>query len=228
MYIEWIFIAETIINFFTGETPRKLIDPLKLTIINFFTGVTIRGMYRDDLSFVATNYLEGRFFFDALTCVPASTIEIIIDEGCDGGQPVSGISRYLLIFRVLRIARLVKVFRLLDSPAIRKSVAHFDTYFRPPVIVMRMLRILVWVGFVVHTCLCSYWLVKAASNHDYEIEDFLLRNNLDADAGLFDRYVLACYFVNTVCIYIYIFMYLYIYIFIHIYIYVYIYICIYN
>jgi hypothetical protein len=83
------------------------------------------------------NYLMGRFTFDAITSVPATTvksapgptglmsgtplhdkapgappkgltalfraqIELLLDAGCDGDDPVSGFSRrYLLLFRLL-------------------------------------------------------------------------------------------------------------------------------
>lgn len=81
---------------------------------------------------------------------------------------------------------------------LRRIAEVADTYLRPPVIVMRMVKMLTGVVFVVHTCLCCFWLVKEASSTELEIQDFLVRNGLEPDAGVFDRYVLGMYFINTV------------------------------
>ena len=54
---------------------------------------------------------------------------------------------------------------------------------------------------LVHYCTCCFWLVKTVSNPPEELESFAENWGLDPyfKHDLVDKYILSCYFINTVC-----------------------------
>ena len=61
-----------------------LVDCIFLTEIsyNFFVGVFLQGQYYDDMKTVAKTYMMGGFWFDMLTSIPVSVVELLAQQSC--------------------------------------------------------------------------------------------------------------------------------------------------
>jgi len=169
--------------------------------LSFVTGVTLKGVYYDDFSFVASQYLRGPFWFDLITSIPVSWIDmIVIAQSCSGSGAsgemvdISGLKfirvlKPLRVFKMLRVIKVIKVLHVFDF---------IERVVRPPPLLFRVFRVLFGIAFLVHACACVYWLVKEVSSTPEDVADFMEENGIGADAPLVRKYVLASYFVNTV------------------------------
>eukprot|EP00960_Hanusia_phi_P060976 764687-Hanusia_phi.AAC.5 len=168
-------------------------------LLNFLVGFMEKGEYKDDFRKTVSHYLRTGFFFDLVTSVPVSYYEYALYKSCrkDSSHkdyvPAS-FGRVLRSLKPLRIARLLKT---LKFGKVLDLLAVAGEYFRLPPFALRMIKTMLFICLLVHVSACCFWLIKELTNTNEQRALFLERNNL-ANAGLFDRYVLSFYFVNTV------------------------------
>ncbi|EKX37660.1 hypothetical protein GUITHDRAFT_165407 [Guillardia theta CCMP2712] len=168
-------------------------------LLTFFVGFMEKGEYKDDFQRTVSHYLRTGFFFDLVTSVPVSYYEYALYKSClhDSNHkdyvPAS-FGRVLRSLKPLRIARLLKT---LKFGKVLDLLAAAGEYFRLPPFALRMIKTMLFICLLVHVSACCFWLIKELTNTEEQRTLFLEKNNLTT-AGLFDRYVLCFYFVNTV------------------------------
>jgi hypothetical protein len=148
---------------------------------------------------------SGAFWFDLITAIPESIIERMLRESAcakteagtqerNNDLQIVQLLRPLRIFRVLRSAGLVQKLKslenLLQFSAILKRMSIPEWLL---VVVSTMARIFL----VVHTCTCTFWLVKTVTTTPEEVERFLEKQGV-SEATLADCYVISFYYVNTI------------------------------
>jgi len=150
--------------------------------LNFFTGLWHDGTYHDRFRFVFWHYATTTLAFDVLTSVPAALIEYLLKKSiCVEGVPLAELEsnparlQELRLLRTLKPLRVFKLLRLLKAGNISKLVDTLDEISQLPVFVTRLLRIFLAIAFVVHTCVCLYWLVKEFSTPEEELDAWMLR-----------------------------------------------------
>ena len=174
-------------------------------LLQFFTGVYVAGGdYIDSLPRVAALYLKGWFLPDLLTSIPVSFVElsyILTMCGADTSDDLVSL-RLVRVSKALKLARAMKALRIMARVAyVLKLISSIGEYLRIPPYVLRVMKIAILLMVLVHLCTCGWWLVKIASNSDEDLVAFEETHGLDVSApwqGLWDKYVLAFYFVNTV------------------------------
>eukprot|EP00293_Proteomonas_sulcata_P019167 CAMPEP_0184314466 /NCGR_PEP_ID=MMETSP1049-20130417/74367_1 /TAXON_ID=77928 /ORGANISM="Proteomonas sulcata, Strain CCMP704" /LENGTH=789 /DNA_ID=CAMNT_0026632391 /DNA_START=75 /DNA_END=2444 /DNA_ORIENTATION=- len=172
-------------------------------IITFFIGVYKKGIYYDDLGFVADNYIKGTLAFDVVTSVPVSYIDawVLSSAQCTSSGENMDTTFNASSLRLLRILKPLRIFKMIRILKLIRVLHVFDAIeklFRPPPLLFRVFRVLAGIAFLVHACACTYWLVKTISSDEDEVFVFLEGMNLPRDASLAQRYILSQYFVNTV------------------------------
>lgn len=166
------------------------------------------GVYYDDLRSVAKTYVySGAFLFDLVTSIPETMVEMLLRAHVCGAQEDSGGSQDIKTTKVVQLLRPLRIFRLMRITGLVQKMNHLDDSFNfqvmldqlhIPTAVSRMVKSLLTIAFVIHTCTCLFWLVKSVSCTEEEISAWLEMELMPPDAGLGDRYLLSCYLINTI------------------------------
>ena len=167
-------------------------------VLKFFTGVWIEGHYHDEMLVVAKQYAASGLWFDIITSVPVTILEYVARlQLCvaevNGEKPEH--IRGGRLVRALKPLRVFKMLKLMRAGTVMVLLEKVERWVRMPVFVSRMLRAAMVIFFVVHTCSCVFWLVKESSNSEQELDDFLMRYDVDPNTDLLlEKYSLAFYF----------------------------------
>jgi hypothetical protein len=166
------------------------------------------GVYYDDLRSVAKTYVySGAFLFDMVTSIPETMVEISLRAAVCGAQDNSGDPQDIKPTKVVQLLRPLRIFRLMRITGLVHKMNHLDDSFNfqvmldqlhIPTAMSRMLKSLLTIAFVIHTCTCLFWLVKSVSCSEEEISAWLEMESLSPGAGLSDRYLISCYLINTI------------------------------
>jgi hypothetical protein len=166
--------------------------------LTFFVGVYHEGKYIDDQAFVVMQYLRSGFFFDLGTSFPVSFMEAAIlaqcsagKEGIDGIQPSS--------LRMIRVAKPLRLFKLVRIVKVVKTLAIADAIgdrFRIPPRILRLIKVLSGIALGVHTCSCTFWLVKVVTSSMEEVDTFREEYGISADVQV--QYLASFYFITTI------------------------------
>ena len=174
-------------------------------VLNFLTGVWHDGIYHDRFAYVAWRYLHTSLLFDVITSFPIAIVEFAVrsqackeihaDDSADG----TNYSR-LRLLRTLKPLRIFKLLRLLKAGKISSLIEAIDARLHLPVFMLRMLKIYLAIAFIVHTCVCLFWLVREATLEEQVMDEWLLSHGLlrNSDENLLHKYLIAWYFLNTI------------------------------
>ena len=183
-------------------------------LLTFVTGVYADGCYYDDMRTVAVKYIgSGGFFFDLLTSVPETLIEIGLRSTHCVGDHMEGdeadrinllkILQLMRPVRVIRVLRAIRVARLLKSNQHSAYATIFLDRLHIPIYVSRLFGAMMWILFIIHTGTCLFWFCKVTTNSKELVDDFLAYYDLDCSRmdplqKLLHSYIVAWYYVNTI------------------------------
>ena len=189
-------------------------------IVNFNTGLFHMGEYIDDRWEVAIMYLKGGFWFDLVTSIPVSFVELAVQPACEaaksGGEAVdSGTLRMIRCIKPLRWFKILRVMKLGKAAVLVNLIMdHFNISPKQG----KTFRAGLMLVITIHVLSCAFWLWKvlatcdavesgsmAAGNCD-ALDDFLdskikwgtaaPQNGLDTVLGKVDAYVISMYVVT--------------------------------
>ena len=177
-------------------------------IYNFCVGLIVNSEYKDDPAFVATTYLRGSLWFDLMTSIPVSFLELHVALQC--AQSASGVDtgvdptqlRFIRAMKPLRWFKLARIIKLNKAGTVLEFL--FD-YFSVAPGYTRMLSLSVSIFGSLHLCACAAWLTKVASMPREQVDEFLLGFRTDEKEidisttdGKLESYTISIYFVTTV------------------------------
>jgi hypothetical protein len=131
--------------------------------LNFFMGTYIDGEYTDSMPRVAYTYaVRGGFVFDFFTSIPVAFVEYFLIQQCaDAGEGGSGVLRIMRTSKALRVARLIRAFKIIARlRTIAGFMSFLAAYLRIPGYILRVLQVGFLLGMLIHLCSCAFWLIK--------------------------------------------------------------------
>lgn len=175
--------------------------------LTFNSGVYIEGEYHDTRLVVAAEYIKGFFFFDIITSVPVSFIELAAVAECASAPDVefaveSEQLRFARVIKPLRYVKIAKILRLGKGGGIVASL--MDHWSISPKM-SKTVQVLVTLLMSIHIIACSFWLWKVlgaeASGNGHEFIDAFLdsqpfigeRAPLSSNWGKMEAYVISIY-----------------------------------
>ncbi|EKX37596.1 hypothetical protein GUITHDRAFT_144874 [Guillardia theta CCMP2712] len=180
-------------------------------LLNFVTGTFIHNEYVDDLGRVLLSYVQRSLFFDLITSIPASYVELATLKACErggtGGDQSFRLVRMLKPVRLLKILRTFRAISMLESDVPTSGIiSKILRSFRLPSNITRILKVLLVIALIEHASASMFWLVKEHSNSYEDVLLFLEDNGVFTCNGdhyfsspcLLDKYVIATYFVVTI------------------------------
>jgi CRP-like cAMP-binding protein len=188
-------------------------------ILTFNTGVIHMGEYIDDRGEVTKLYLKGGFWFDVVTSIPVSFVELAVQAACaeaksSGEQVDSGALRMI---RSIKPLRWFKIFRVLKLGKAAPLAFRVMDYYNISPKQGKTFRTGLMLVITIHILSCAFWLWKVlaacdAVNADSTaggcdaLDDFLdskikwgtagPRKGLDTNEGKVDAYVISMYVVT--------------------------------
>mmetsp|Transcript_30422 Transcript_30422/g.80896 ORF Transcript_30422/g.80896 Transcript_30422/m.80896 type:complete len:577 (-) Transcript_30422:1098-2828(-) len=179
--VDCFFIIEVLLQFFVGYYDEGT------------------GAYVDSLPKVAVYYLSSpfRFWFDAVTSIPFSWIDLKYYRDCEAGYVEHASAdtktiRLLKIFRFIRLARFARMLKFV-------IIIHDYVVIYVGAMAFKIARLLVVASMLVHLYACIFWRLKLDYSSEQDRADFLDAKGVDPE-DLAGTYLVCFYFVWTVMV----------------------------
>lgn len=169
---EVLFIIDIVLNFFTAYTSSK-------------NGVNI---LIKDRRMIFVNYATGWLLIDVISVLP---YELIAREFIEANQLSEDKAANARIITFGRLIRLLKLFRLLRLVGMMRYLRFWVERLKPGV--LRLLRMLVLMGFTMHILACLFFYVSDTSENDVT---WITKDGIH-DASLTSQYVASFYWSLT-------------------------------
>jgi len=133
--------------------------------LQFFIGIFREdGSYEDSARAIILHNLSSpfRFWFDALTSIPFSFLDLKVFMECNvvgGADDVSPDTKFIRAMKILRIIRIVRILKILNF--INKFEDYAMIIFGPGL--FRIVRLFAVVVLTIHFFACLFWRVKVCS-----------------------------------------------------------------
>lgn len=131
--------------------------------VHFLTGIYKDGDYFDDFSTVAREYLKGYFWFDVLTSIPISYIELIILADCnsqstDKASIVGNDPTHLRLMRWVKPLRWAKIARILKIAKGGEFITQTMEYWNVSPMQAKLIMTTSMLVICIHMLACLWWL----------------------------------------------------------------------